>query len=320
MPKPTQSNAAQAHTPHIAGMTALVTGGTGFIGTRLCMTLREAGLIVHSAGRRATGGSVAHRHWQIDLTDAVATRQLLESIHPEYVFHLASHVMGSPDLSQVLPTFHGNLQTTVNLLTAVASIGCGRVIMTGSLVEPESRDTEHTPSAPYAAAKWASSDYARMFHALYGVPVVIARVFMVYGPGQHDASKLVPYVINSVLAGRAPQLTSGHRLVDWVFVDDVAEGLARLAQADDVEGLTVDLGSGTLIGTIELVKKICELMGTAIQPCFGALADRPLEPIRTARVDETLREIGWAPRISLEDGLLRTIDWYREQSESTRHG
>lgn len=118
---------------------------------------------------------------------------LFRKVQPATVYHLASHVMGAPDLQHVLPTFRANLQSSVNLLTAAAETGCGRLVMTGSLAEPEPSRGEMFPVAPYAAAKWASSGYARMFHALYGVPVVLARVFMVYGPAQKDLSKLIPY-------------------------------------------------------------------------------------------------------------------------------
>jgi nucleoside-diphosphate-sugar epimerase len=81
----------------------------------------------------------------------------------------------------VVPAFHSLLGSTLNLLAAVDELGCGRVVLTGSLTEPRSSGDEVVPSSPYAAAKWASTAYARMFHALYGTPVVIVRPFMAYG-------------------------------------------------------------------------------------------------------------------------------------------
>jgi nucleoside-diphosphate-sugar epimerase len=294
-----------------AGAKALVTGGAGFIGSRLCDLLRASGWVVHSVSRRAAGAASAQRHWQRDLTDAAATQDLVKSVRPDYVFHLASHVWGAPDLAHVLPTFHSNLHTTVNLLHALAGTECRRFVVTGSLVEPDARSGEGVPGAPYAASKWASSDYVRMFHALYQLPGAIARVFMVYGPAQQDATKLIPYVIGRLLRGEPPEITSGRRLIDWVYVDDVAIGLARMAVAPDIAGRTVDLGSGSLISTAELVEKICELMRAKSPPVFGAIPDRPMEPTRAARTEETLRMLGWAPKTSLAEGLHRTIEWYR---------
>ena len=127
-------------------------------------------------------------------------------IRPDVIFHLASHVKGAPNLEHVLPTFRSNLQSTVNLLTLATEKGCQRMVITGSLAEPEPGTKQTFPSAPYAAAKWASSGYARMFHALYKLPVVIARVFMVYGPAQQDLTKLIPYVTLSLLRGRGRRL------------------------------------------------------------------------------------------------------------------
>jgi UDP-glucose 4-epimerase len=296
------------------GAAAIVTGGAGFIGGRLCDLLRDSGWTVHSVSRRATGPASAHRHWQLDLTDAAATHTLVKTVRPDHVFHLASHVWGSPDLAHVLPTFHSNLHTTVNLLYSLVGTSCRRFILAGSLVEPDVRSAGGVPPSPYTVSKWASSDYVRMFNTLYQLPSTIARVFMVYGPAQQDPTKLVPYVIDRLLRGEPPEITSGRRLVDWVYVDDVAAGLARMAVAPDIAGQTVDLGSGSLTSIGELVETICELMGSDLRPVLGALPDRPMEPTRAARTDETARMLGWIPQMSLGEGLRRTIAWYREET------
>ena len=295
------------------GSVALVTGGVGFIGSHLCAKLAAAGVSVHSASRREHPGGEHFRHWPVDLSDFSAVGRLLDETRPDYVFHLASHVQGAPDLKHLLPAFHGNLATTVNLLTGVAERGCRRIVMTGSFMEPSATPADMTPTSPYAAAKWSSGAYARMFHALYGVPVTTARVFMVYGPGQQDLTKLVPYAIGRLLNGEPPQITSGRRLVDWVYAEDVAEGFLRLALAPAAVGKTVDLGSGSLIGTADLVALVCRLVDPSLQAQVGALPDRPMEPTGAARVEESFNTIGWSPRIGLEEGLKRTIEFYRQQ-------
>ncbi len=290
----------------------LVTGGAGFIGSALCAELQHAGAVVHSASRREHGPSTAQRHWRVDLAQAEQVTQLIRDVQPAYVFHLASHVMGAPDFKHVMPSFQGNLQSSVNLMCALTEAGgCNRMITTGSLVEPDPGVAQKIPNSPYAAAKWASSDYARMFHALYGLPVAIARVFMVYGPGQQDETKLVPYVIRCLLRGQAPKITSGTHSIDWIFISDVVSGLLKLASSPNIDGQTVDLGSGSVVTTASLVDLLCDLMGGAVRPEFGALPERPLEPRRVASVQESERLIGWAPRVGLREGLQKTIDSYR---------
>jgi nucleoside-diphosphate-sugar epimerase len=295
---------------------ALVTGGVGFIGSRLCSVLADAGYTVHSASRREHPGSARLRHWQIDLSDSTAVRGLIGTVRPDYIFHLASHVMGSPDRAHILPTFHGNLQTTVNLLEAVTEFGCRRFVMAGSFMEPSSQGGDVTPTSPYAAAKWASAAYLRMFQSLYGVPIVTARVFMVYGPEQQDRTKLVPYAVRCLLNGEPPCISSGRRLVDWIYVDDVVEGMMRLAVAEGVEGMTVDLGSGSMIATVDFVDLICKLVDPRLQPLVGALADRPMEPTGAADVARTAALIGWAPRVGLEEGLRRTVESMKSSGAS----
>ena len=296
-----------------SGQKVLVTGASGFIGTHLCNRLIEAGAEVHALSRSPrSGDSSPPTWWKGDVAEIEEVRSLFRKVRPKTVYHLASHVMGAPDLQHVLPTFRANLQSSVNLLIAAAENGCERLIMTGSLAEPEPSKGETFPVAPYAAAKWASSGYARMFHALYGVPVVLARVFMVYGPAQRDLSKLIPYSILSLLQGKSPAISSGERLVDWIYVDDVVDAYLALASAPGIEGQTIEIGSGRLTSIREIVGQLARLVGKGIEPTFGALPDRPMEPLRIAAVAETRGRIGWSPKTELSEGLSRTVEWYTE--------
>jgi nucleoside-diphosphate-sugar epimerase len=296
------------------GQRILVTGANGFIGSHLSLRLCREGAEVHAVYRSQRPPDLGDHHWwQADLTDLAEVKRIIGKARPEVIFHLASHVKGAPDLEHVLPTFQSNLQSTVNLLTVAAESNCRRIVLTGSLAEPEAERGEIFPSAPYAAAKWASSGYARMFHALYKLPVVIARVFMVYGPGQKDVTKLIPYVTLSLLQGRTPKISSGQRLVDWIYVSDVVDGFVALAHAHKVDGATVDLGSGVLISIRDVVQQLAAVVDCKATLEFGALPDRPLEPTRLAKTAETFIRIGWRPQVSLRDGLEGTVDWYRAE-------
>jgi nucleoside-diphosphate-sugar epimerase len=203
----------------------------------------------------------------------------------------------------------------VNLLTAAQAIGCERFVLPGSLEEPSSDNAEVVPSSPYAVTKWASSAYARMFHALYQLPIVILRVFMVYGPGQRAVHKLIPYAIRSVLKGDVPTFSSGPRPIDWIYIDDVVEALLASAVADNLEGKTIDIGSGQVETVRTVVEKLVELTGSDIVPLFRTRSDRQLEQVRQADITAAEELMGWTPKVSLDEGLKRTIAWYEQDLE-----
>lgn len=296
-----------------SGRKILITGASGFIGTHLCRRLLNYGAEIHAISReKHYSQKNEFRWWKGDLAETAKVKEILTIIKPDCIFHLASHVAGSRDLPLVLPTFRSNLMSTVNLLTAAAAIGCRRFVLTGSMEEPLPGSIQSIPCSPYAAAKWASSGYARMFHTLYQFPVVILRVFMVYGPGQKDLRKLIPYVVLSLLRGEAPKLSSGERRIDWIHVDDVVTGMLSAAFAENVAGASLDLGSGELISIRAIVEKLVQMIDSKISPLFGALADRPLEVMPMANTAETFANIGWKPKIPLDQGLEQTVEWYKQ--------
>jgi UDP-glucose 4-epimerase len=294
----------------------LVTGASGFIGSHLCRSLYSQGIEVHAISRSPKSGDDTNiRWWSGDLQDASSVKAILNEVKPDVIYHLASHVTGSRLREQVLPTLYNNFISTVHLLETATEIGCSKIVLAGSLEEPHVSEALTNPSSPYAAAKWASSSYARMFHALYETPVVIARIFMVYGPGQ--ASRfLIPSVISSFLQEESPQLTSGKRPVDWIYVDDLVAGLLAIATVPGLEGQTIDLGSGTLATIREVIEHLVDIINPIVEPAFGAIADRPMEQVRVADSTISFEKLGWKAETSLKEGLSLTTNYYREQIES----
>ena len=299
----------------LIGKRILVTGASGFLGTRLCRSLCDVGIEVHAISRVLRRDEQnGRRWWQGDLRNPDLASQLLSKISPDFIFHLAAgDTRAKRDLSLVLPIFYGNLGVTVNVLAAAAETGCQRIISAGSLDDP---DPGEIPTSPYAAAKVGMHAYASMFHGVFGLPVVVARVFMAYGPGQEAVQKLVPYVTLSLLRGERPKISSGQRLVDWIYIDDVVDGLIAVAQAKGLEGATVDIGSGVLTSVLDVVQTLVRLSGSSLEPLIGAVPDRIMEQLRTAKVKETYSQIGWRARVPLEKGLARTIAWYRKWLQS----
>ncbi|MGH0036615.1 MAG: NAD-dependent epimerase/dehydratase family protein [Myxococcota bacterium] len=292
-----------------AGATVLVTGGSGFLGSSLCRRLAHDGADVHATSRSARTGPPTW--WQPDLEDIEGVRALFSSIRPEVVYHFAGHVTAAPDRDLVLPLYHSLLTSTVNVMLAACEIGCRRVVLAGSLTEPA--NPGDVPASPYAAAKFACNGYAKMFHAIYDLSVVITRPFMAYGPGQNPG-KVVPYVAAALLRGETPTLSSGRLESDWIYIDDVTDGLVRAGFVGGVGGLEIDLGTGTLVSLRTVIEKLAAQIGGPASPEFGSRTERPLERSRVARLDEATRLLGgWRPRVDLDEGLRRTIEALREQ-------
>jgi nucleoside-diphosphate-sugar epimerase len=294
----------------------LVTGARGFIGSALANKLLALGAEVHGLSRnkiQSNGDIIWHKG---DLSNLEFVETLIQKLHPEYIFHMAGHVYGSRDFDHVALTFNNNLVTAFNLLHTVHVHPCKRIVFAGSFEEINSTEDILIPSSPYAAAKNAASNYARLFHKLYNTPVCTASLYMVYGPGQSDHTKLIPYVTLKTLKKESPQLMSGSRIIDWIYVEDVVLGLIDMLVTPGIDGQTIDIGSGKPIVTKEIVNTLMTLIDPNIHPEFGALDDRPMEQERVADVDKTFQKIGWRPQTDLISGLKQTIDYYSKILDS----
>jgi nucleoside-diphosphate-sugar epimerase len=114
-----------------------------------------------------------------------------------------------------------------------------------------------------------------------------------------------------MLRGERPKLTSGRRLVDWIYIDDVVEGLMRAAFEAETGEFTFDLGSGSLVSIRSIVEQIAEIIGNGAEPDFGALPERPFEHERPADTRFLERAFCWKPATSLREGLQRTVVWFK---------
>ena len=293
----------------------LVTGATGFLGYHLCKTLVALGTEVYGLSRSADTTRLPEDVAPVsaDLRQFDATQSAVADIKADFIFHLAGVVIVRRDSELILPTLHGNLIGTVHILLSALHTGCSRLLLVGSSEEPTGDEAPAIPTSPYAAAKMAASSYGRMFHCLYGLPVVIVKPFLTYGPRQSD-TKLVPYTILSLLRRESPQFSSGKRVCDVIYVDDVVQGMLRTAAVSGFpNGQGLDLGSGKAVTVRQIVETIHDLIGSNIQLNFGALPDRAAEMSLIADMERTRELLNWRPAWSLQDGLKKTIEWYRHR-------
>lgn len=300
------------------GKRVVVTGASGFIGSHLCNELDQLGCEVHAISRNPINHSNNSNiiYEKIDLTHLENARKYFRKINPHYTFHTAGKVSGNRSIELVPATFQNNLVTSVNMLTVAAEQKPGRLILMGSLEEPDNNKIKDVPSSPYAISKWAATNYAKMFHLLYDTPIVIIRLFMVYGPQKQDPDKLLPYVIRKLLNNETPKLGSGEREIDWIYIDDVVEGLIQAALAKNIEGQTIDIGSGKLISIKDLIERTRFLMNSKTELHFDNLKDRLNEQVRKADTTRTFSQIQWKPKTEIDEGLINTIEWYKKQEGS----
>ena len=293
----------------------LLTGATGFIGARVMQRLAAESVELHCVTRRPVpdgpDNGVAGVNWhQADLTVAGEVTDVVASIGPTTIVHLAGAVTGTREAAEIHPIFEQNLVATMHLLEAARSSGVDRILIAGSLEEPET--VGETPASPYAASKAGTRMFGNLYRASTDLEVVHLQIFMVYGPGQRDEKKLVPYLITSLLDGQHVETSSGTRLVDWVFIDDVVEGIVRCMRVEQAPEVPVPLGTGRLSSVAEVVATIHRLVGSSVDGSgLGTLGDRSREVEVVANVDLTRELLGWAPGELLEDGLRKTIDHYR---------
>jgi nucleoside-diphosphate-sugar epimerase len=293
-------------THNLAGKKVLITGAGGFIGRKLATQLTLAGAEVHGTSRNErnerNGDPLPITWWKGSFEDLESARTILNEVQPNIIFHLSGMATAINTVDHILPTYHSLVTSTVNTLSLAANMGCQRILIIGSTNEPLGMD----PNSPYSAAKWASSMYAGLFHRLYDMPIVIPRASVGYGPGQ-AANKLIPYVISQMINGEKPKLSSGSWKTDWIYIDDMVEGLIRCATEPGIEGLTLDIGTGQVTSVREIVEKIVTLIEPSVTPEFGALPDRYVEHTPVANTEYTLEKIRWKSSVSLDEGLRRTI-------------
>ena len=290
----------------------MVTGITGFLGANVVARLLQLGAEVYGVARSPQPELSAHVLIG-DLRGPDFVHSTFREAKPDIVIHLAGQTNASTDKTLILPTFQGNLETTVNVLTAAADMNCQKIILTGSLEEPEvGVGDDALPTSPYALSKWGTVLYGRAFHAMYHTPVVIVRPFMTYGPRQRP-TKLVPYSTLSLLQGKAPRVKNAERRVDWVFIEDVVEGMLAAATAPGVEGRTIDLGTGVATSVRQVVAELVSVTGATVEPIFEQGATALSDTDRVADVAKAEFWLKWKFKTSLREGLARTVEWYKSE-------
>ncbi len=318
---------------------ALITGGRGFLGGWLAKALLERGETVVSFDRRRTSErpsaigmlGVEDDVIQVegDLIDGEGLRRILAEHSIGSVYHLAAETIVSAVQASPVQGFESNVRGTWMLLQAcLEHDGEVNVVVASSDKAygahrelPYREDFPLQATAPYEASKAATDIIARSYWPSYELPVAVTRFANIYGGGDLNFSRLVPEAVSAAVQGRRPVLRSdGTPERDFLYVEDAASAYLALADNLDraeVRGEAFNAGGGEPHGVGDVVATIARLADTGVEPDIRG-AGNPDGEIDRQYVDPSkIRErIGWEPSVDLEDGLERTIEWYREHPES----
>ncbi|CAM3452903.1 MULTISPECIES: dTDP-glucose 4,6-dehydratase [Halomonas] len=326
----------------------LITGGAGFIGSAVIRELIQntnhrvvnVDKLTYAGNLESLANVEASGHYafvQADICDANIMQQLFEQYQPDVVMHLAaeSHVDRSIDgPSEFIQT---NVIGTAVLLEAARSYWNGlqqqdavkanafrfHHISTdevyGDLDGTDdlfTEDTSYAPSSPYSASKASSDHLVRAWQRTYSLPTLVTNCSNNYGPF-HFPEKLIPLMILNALAGKPlPIYGDGQQIRDWLFVEDHARALIKVANEGQV-GETYNIGGHNEKANLTVVETLCDLLQELVprkssyRDLITFVTDRPGHDVRYAiDASKVERELGWVPNETFETGLRKTVQWY----------
>ena len=303
----------------------LVTGGAGFIGSHLSEELVRRGHMVRVVDSLVTGKRTNLRHVsgvdfiEGDLADIEVARAAVEGC--DYVLHQAAIPSVPRSVTDPIASNRANVDATLNTLVAARDAGVRRLVFAGSSsaygdtpVLPKHEGMPSNPLSPYALQKVVGEQYLQMFTRLYGFDSVSIRYFNVFGPRQDPSSPysgVISVFAAALLEGRAPTIYGdGEQTRDFTYVANVVDGVLRACEARNAGGQVINVATGTRISLNQLFYAMRQLIGGNLEPVYA----KPRQgDVRDSQADirKAKEWLGYAPTVSFEEGLSRTVEWYR---------
>lgn len=311
----------------------VVTGGAGFIGSALVRRLLEEAdgqvAVIDNllTGKRENLAEIWDRieFRQVDIRDYDAIAPLLRGA--DTVFHLAAIPSVPRSIEDPVPSHEVNIDGTFQVLRACVAAGVRRVVYAASSsaygdtpVLPKVETMAPQPLSPYALQKLTGEYYARVFYSCYGLETVSLRYFNVYGPRQDPSSPysgVISIFLRAILERRRPTIFGdGEQSRDFTYVEDVVSLTVKASRAPNVAGKLYNAGNGGEYTLNQIWCLLQQIEGVSLEPIYAA--PRPGD-VRHSRADVTaaVRDLGHAPRFSLEEGLRRTLEWQRRTLAAT---
>jgi nucleoside-diphosphate-sugar epimerase len=304
----------------------VVTGGAGFIGSHLTEALLARGERVRVVDSLITGHKrnvqAGAEFVQGDLADLDFARRGLDGA--DYVLHQAAIPSVPKSVQDPVTSNRANIDGTLNVLVAARDAKVKRLVYAASssaygnaAALPKREDMPTAPLSPYALQKFVGEEYLKLFTSLYGLETVSIRYFNVFGPRQDPGSPysgVISLFITALLEGKAPKIYGdGGQTRDFTYVANVVDGVLKATVAPGASGQVINVATGGRISLNELFATLQKIIGGSLQPEY--LPERAGD-VRDSQADIGKAEkiLGYQPVVSFEEGLRRTVDWYRTTS------
>ncbi len=303
----------------------LVTGGAGFIGSHVSEALVHRGDRVRVVDNLATGtrANLAHLGDAVefiegDLAELGVARRAVEGC--EFVLHQAAIPSVPRSVKDPIASNRANIDATLNVLVAARDAGVRRVVYAGSSSAygntptlPKREDMPSGPLSPYALQKLVGEQYMQLFTRLYGLETVTIRYFNVFGPRQDPSSPysgVISLFVSALVDGRQPTIYGdGEHTRDFTYVANVVDGTLRACTAPAASGEVINVATGGRVSLNQLFAALRGLTGASVEPAY---ADPRPGDVKDSQADITKARslLGYAPSVSFEEGLRRTLEWY----------
>ncbi len=313
-------------------MKILVTGGAGFMGSDLVRKLAKTEFKVSVIDKLTYAGDAKRidevfdfiNFYREDIADMESLFNIFEKEKPDIVIHYAAETHVDRSILNPDIFLRTNVMGTLNLLQVSMKFKVKKFIhistdeVYGELPldsnEKFTEDSPLKPNSPYSASKASSDMLVRAFIETYGFPAIIVRASNNYGPWQYP-EKLIPLAISKLISGeKVPMYGTGENVRTWLFVEDFSEAVLQIMEKGR-EGEIYNVGSSEEKKNLEVIKELLNILGKS-EDYIEFVPDRPGHDLRYA-VDTTkiLKDLGWKQKVSFEEGLRKTVEWYIENKD-----